>query len=146
MFYFAGHGIFYQRDYIMPVDVPKDDEYMLDDLVGVNEIVQRIQNSTNNEEGGVGGPKLFLFLLDTCRLTPGRDLVRRGVDLDCWPPVASMDTRRNMVMGYATSENRNAYEVYLFRYLSLKIIPVNWFFFSYNQSQKLLATDSSWPT
>ena len=98
--YFAGHGIKYYNDYLMPVDVPADGEYSHRDLLDKNEIINCIQEEA---------PKLLAFLLDTCRVIPDRNV---NVQLYSTPPLmTALESRSNLIIGFATSENRAAYEV-----------------------------------
>jgi len=94
--YFAGHGIYNFGDYIVPVDAPSDSQYTLDDLISVNEIISHVQNKQ---------PKLLTFLLDTCRTIPQRDVTPAS-----YSPLP-LNSQTNLILGYATSENRGAYEV-----------------------------------
>lgn len=98
--YFAGHGIKYSNDYLMPVDVPADGEYSQKDLLDKNEIINCIQEKA---------PKLLTFLLDTCRVIPDANL---NLQLYSSPPfITPLESRSNLIIGFATSENRAAYEV-----------------------------------
>lgn len=96
--YFAGHGIKYYNDYLMPVDVPADGEYSQKDLVDKNWMINCVQEKE---------PKLVTFLLDTCRVIPDGN-----VNQQLYPPtITPLESRSNLVIGFATSENRAAYEV-----------------------------------
>lgn len=118
--YFAGHGIHYYNDYLMPADLPIDSDYSVRDLVDGNEIIARIQKRN---------PKLLVVLLDMCRTIPieGRNPRIRGE----MPKEVPRDSRTNLVMAWATSENSYAYEVFSLPFLSL-------FLFIYRQYLFLL--------
>lgn len=100
MVYFAGHGIHYFNDYLMPVDLDLDSDYSVRDLVDVNEIIAKIQKKS---------PKLFLILLDMCRTIPNEEKnMRLRKEM---PKEVPRDSQSNLVMAWATSENSSAYEV-----------------------------------
>lgn len=98
--YFAGHGIHYFFDYLMPVDVKMDSDYSVRDLVDGNEIISRIQQKN---------PKLLVVLLDMCRTIP-QQRVNPRITAEL-PHQVPRDSRTNLVMAWATAENSNAFEV-----------------------------------
>lgn len=101
MVYFAGHGILYHNDYFMPVDLPIDSDYSQSDLIGRNDIIAKIQEKN---------PKLLAVFLDMCRSIPK---VERNPRIRAeLPREIPLDSRSNLVMAWATSENRFAYEVF----------------------------------
>ncbi|KZS03066.1 Uncharacterized protein APZ42_034306 [Daphnia magna] len=98
--YFAGHGIHYFFDYLMPVDVKMDSDYSVRDLVDGNEIISRIQQKN---------PKLLVVLLDMCRTIP-QQRVNPRITAEL-PHQVPRDSRTNLVMAWATAENSNAFEM-----------------------------------
>lgn len=84
----------------MPVDLPIDSDYSARDLVDVNEIIAKIQ---------MRFPKLLFVLLDMCRTFPNRS--RNPRIKEEMPKEVPRDSRSNLVMVWATSEDSSAYEV-----------------------------------
>jgi len=115
--YFAGDGIHKFGDYIIPVGAPSDlQKCTLDDLISVNEIISCIQTSKK--------PKLLTFLLDSCRTIPQWNAIPASY--------MHLHTYNNLIIGYATSENRGAYEV--IHSSILHIYSVIYIFFSHAYS------------
>ena len=114
--YFAGHGIHYYNDYLMPADLQIDSDYSVRDLVDGNEIIARIQQRD---------PKLLVVLLDMCRTIPieGRNPRIRGE----MPREVPQDSRSNLVMAWATSENSYAYEVFSLPVFLLSAVTKSYF-------------------
>lgn len=90
----------------MPVDLPIDSDYSVKDLVDVNEIIAKIQKKY---------PKLLVVLLDMCRTIPNKGKNPRIREE--MPKEVPRDSRSNLVMSWATSENSFAYEVSNFHFL-----------------------------
>jgi len=100
--YFAGHGTHYCRnDFLLPVDAPSESEYTVDDLIDKDEIIEKIQAMN---------PKLLVLLLDMCRkiTNPSDNPLLYSTSP---PSEIRPEPRRNLVLGFATSETRAAYEV-----------------------------------
>lgn len=103
--YFAGHGIHRFNDYLLPVDLVIDSDYSVRDLVDVNEIIAKIQKTS---------PKMLVVLLDMCRTIPTKEKNPRI--LSEIPREIPRDSRTNLVIAWATSENSSAYEVSLLKF------------------------------
>ena len=115
----------------MPVDLVIDSDYSVKDLVDVNEIIAKIQKTC---------PKMLMVLLDMCRTIPTEEKnprIRSEM-----PKEVPRDSRTNLVMAWATSENSSAYEVhFLFslskakikskkikrRFFFIFLVPCSWY-------------------
>lgn len=117
--YFAGHGIHYFFDYLMPVDIKMDSDYSVRDLVDGNEIIARIQQKN---------PKLLVVLLDMCRTIPQQGINPRITSE--LPRQVPRDSRSNLVMAWATAENSYAFEVQQFFFSPSSYL----FFYVFNQA------------
>ncbi|KAM8972194.1 mucosa-associated lymphoid tissue lymphoma translocation protein 1-like [Pelodytes ibericus] len=93
LFYYAGHG--YERsgrNYMVPIDAPQP--YRPENCISVQKILQKMQDRKT---------ALNVVLLDTCR---------KWYNSDCaLSKVTPLKPWGNVVYGYATSENAEAYEV-----------------------------------
>uniref|UniRef100_H3B7Z3 MALT1 paracaspase n=1 Tax=Latimeria chalumnae TaxID=7897 RepID=H3B7Z3_LATCH len=93
LFYYAGHG--YERsgrNYMVPVDAPQP--YRPENCISVQRILQKMQERET---------ALNVVLLDTCR---------KWYNPDCpLSEVRPLEPLGNVVYGYATSEDAEAYEV-----------------------------------
>ncbi|KAG8576415.1 hypothetical protein GDO81_009854 [Engystomops pustulosus] len=93
LFYYAGHGYEHSgRNYMVPIDAPQP--YRPENCISVQRILQQMQDRKT---------ALNVVLLDTCR---------KWYNSDCaLSTVTPLKPLGNIVYGYATSENSEAYEV-----------------------------------
>nr|CAD7568965.1 unnamed protein product [Timema californicum] len=101
VFYFVGHGFEISGDkFMLPVDAPDPTRYLRRDSLCERELIYKAQK--NN-------PQLLLVLLDMCLKTPDQEsnpiIHREKALMYPWVP------RRNLLIGYATTNTLSAYEV-----------------------------------
>ncbi|MBN3317067.1 MALT1 protein, partial [Atractosteus spatula] len=93
LLYFAGHGYEnYGNSFMVPIDAPAS--YTSEHCLWVQDVLQRMQE---RETG------LNVFLLDMCR--------KRNLNDDIIPQPGSLKVTANIVFGYATCVDAEAYEV-----------------------------------
>ncbi|KAJ8277376.1 hypothetical protein GJAV_G00074500 [Gymnothorax javanicus] len=93
LLYFAGHGYEnYGNSFMVPIDAP--DSYTSEHCLWVQDVLQRMQE---RETG------LNVFLLDMCR--------KRNLNDDIIPQPGPLKVTANIVFGYATCVDAEAYEV-----------------------------------
>ncbi|XP_032051182.1 mucosa-associated lymphoid tissue lymphoma translocation protein 1-like [Aythya fuligula] len=93
IFYYAGHGYEHLgRNYMVPIDAPQP--YAPENCISVQRILQKMQQQQT---------ALNLILLDTCR---------KWYNLECaLSQVQPLEPWGNIVYGYATCEDAEAYEL-----------------------------------
>nr|CAD7587246.1 unnamed protein product [Timema genevievae] len=101
VFYFVGHGFEISGDkFMLPVDAPDPTRYLRRDSLCERELIYKAQKKN---------PQLLLVLLDMCLKTPDQEsnpiIHKEKALMYPWVP------RRNLLIGYATTNNLSAYEV-----------------------------------
>lgn len=93
VFYFAGHGFSAGDAYLLPVDCPDQETFMIEDAIPESQILSLVMEKQ---------PTLCVVFLDMCLKQPNRNMGKsKGVQYE---------SNRNLIRAYSTTSHKSAYE------------------------------------